>query len=229
MGNEMQAGGMQWNVNGGFSPYSSSSGFNSPIHVTDYQYQNHPYPQPNRTRASSTCSFNEPVWAYPSRSPTSATSTLAYGWNPNDHSPVPPAQPFVGMTTAPYSMSLVGITGEVDYTLYPKSLAQRDEEDQTSLFPEEPFGMGNTSESNLNEQYLDNFWRLFHPSFPLVHQSTFEGLNSPPMLRAAMIAIGAQYSGDPCAKRKARMTFERCIKLLDAVRLPSFSHKHILT
>jgi hypothetical protein len=31
-----------------------------------------------------------------------------------------------------------------------------------------------------------------------------------------MIAIGAQYSGDPCAKRKARMTFERCIKLLDA-------------
>jgi hypothetical protein len=37
------------------------------------------------------------------------------------------------------------------------------------------------------------------------------------MLRAAMIAIGAQYSNDPSAKRQSRILHDRCLKFLERV------------
>jgi hypothetical protein len=99
----------------------------------------------------------------------------------------------------------------------PKSMAQRDEEEQAYLFPEQSFGMG-VANTYPFELYFDNYWRLFHPSFPVVHRATFDRVNESPMLRAAMIAVGAQYSNDPSAKRKSRILHDRCTKLLDKVR-----------
>lgn len=96
----------------------------------------------------------------------------------------------------------------------PKLMSQRDEEEQAFLFPEYSFGMGDTPPF---EQYLDNFWRLFHPSLPVVHRPTFERVAASPMLRAAMIAIGAQYSTEPSAKSTSRSIHDKCMKLLDKV------------
>jgi hypothetical protein len=101
----------------------------------------------------------------------------------------------------------------------PKSMAQRDEEEQAFLFPEQSFGMSHVANTYPFEQYLDSYWRLFHPSFPVVHRATFDGINDSPMLRAAMIAIGAQYSHDTNVKRKSRILHDRCLKLLDKVRV----------
>lgn len=105
----------------------------------------------------------------------------------------------------------------------PKSMAQRDDEEQAVLFPEHSFGMGQNADILLFEQYLDNYWRMFHPSFPVVHRPTFERVNESPMLRAAMIAIGAQYSTEPNAQQKSRTLHDRCLKLLDKVRIMSVS------
>jgi len=102
------------------------------------------------------------------------------------------------------------------YMMFPnplKTVQQRDEEEQAILFPEQSFGMG--TDTYQYSQYLDNYWRLFHPSFPIIHKPTFDGVNESPMLKAAMLAVGAQYTDDAAAKAKSRSLYDRCLKLLD--------------
>jgi hypothetical protein len=113
--------------------------------------------------------------------------------------------------------------------LGPKTMAQRDEEEQAFLFPEQSFGMGQIADSFPFEQYFDNYWRLFHPSFPVVHRVTFRRVTESPMLRAAMVAVGAQYSNDPSAKRRSRILHDRCLKLLDRVCISGFQLLQLLT
>ncbi|KAF2006067.1 hypothetical protein P154DRAFT_423278 [Amniculicola lignicola CBS 123094] len=216
--------GIAWNDPFSQSPnYSSSSGYASPIpSAGDYanMFANPPYgAASNRTRTSSNASYIEP-WGYPSRSPTSATSTLAYTWTANDKSPAPPHLPFMA-TTSSYPMTSIPMSAGIDPMhgfghFGSKSIAQRDEEEQGVLFPEQSFGMGHITNTYPFEQYLDNYWRLFHPTFPAVHRASFDGMNeSSPMLRAAMIAVGAQFSNDTSAKRKSRILHDRCVKLLE--------------
>ena len=197
--------------------YSPSSGYASPVpgDCANNMFANPPYVVPaNRTRTSSNASFIQ-AWEFPSRSPTSATSTMAYTWTSNDKSPAPSN---LYLATS-YPMTSMPLSASVDAMSYghfgPKSLAQRDEEEQAFLFPEQSFGMG--QQTYPYEQYLDNYWRLFQPTFPIIHRSTIDGINEPPMLQAAMIAVGGQYSNDPSVKRKARILHDRCIKLLDKV------------
>jgi hypothetical protein len=104
------------------------------------------------------------------------------------------------------------------YMMFPnplKTVQQRDEEEQVILFPEQSFGMG--TDTHQYAQYLDNYWRLFHPSFPIIHKPTFRGAAESPMLKAAILAIGAQYTDDAAAKAKSRSLHDRCLKLLDQV------------
>jgi len=213
-----------WTDPFGQSPvYSSSSGYASPVPgAGDYANmfaQHPPYGLPaNRTRTSSNASFIQ-SWEIPSQSPASATSTMAYPWASNDKSPVPSSLPYLTtsypMTSMPMSagvnpMSEFGHFGQ-------KSLAQRDEEEQAYLFPEQSFGMGQIAHTYPFDLYLNNYWRLFHPSFPVIHRPTLDGINEPPMLQAAMIAIGGQYSTDSSVKRKSRILHDRCMKLLEKV------------
>lgn len=110
----------------------------------------------------------------------------------------------------------------------PKTLLQRDEEEQAFLFPEQSYGMDLTHTYPF-EQYLNNYWRYFHPAHPIVHRATAESINQSPMLRAAMIAIGGQYSSDASVKRKSRILHDRCMKLLDKVRCLDTIHWSDLT
>jgi hypothetical protein len=199
--------------------YSSSSGYASPNPgAGDYMYAGVPYGHgATRTRTSSVASFNEP-WSYTPRSPTSSASTMPYTWASNDK--MPTALAYMGTS---YPMTSLGISTTIDpMTGYghfgPRSMMQRDEDEGVILFPEQPYGMGQLAHTYPSEHYLNNFWRHFHPTLPIIHRH--ECMNTPPMLRAAMIAIGGQYSKDPSMKRKSRDLHDRCIKLLDRVSFP---------
>ncbi|KAL1610089.1 hypothetical protein SLS60_001754 [Paraconiothyrium brasiliense] len=216
--------GIAWNDPFSHSPQynSSSSEYASPIPtVQDYSnnmFANPPYgPGSNRTRNSSNASYVEPAWGYPSRSPTSATSTMAYTWNSNEKSPAPSSLAYMHtsypMTSMPMSAGVDPMTGFGHFG--PKTMVQRDEEEQAFLFPEQSYGMGQLAHSYPFEQYLNNYWRFFHAAYPIIHRTTFESISQPPMLHAAMIAIGGQYSDDASVKRKSRILHDRCMKLLD--------------
>ncbi|OAL45671.1 hypothetical protein IQ07DRAFT_215202 [Pyrenochaeta sp. DS3sAY3a] len=212
---------LSWSESYSHSPgYSSSSGYASPIPGPgDFanMFANPPYnPTVSRTRTPSNASFVE-QWSYPSRSPTSTASTMAYTWPSSDKTPTAPGLAFIGasypMTSIPLQSSIDPMTGYEHFG--PKTMLQRDEEEGIVLFGEQPYGMGPIAHSYPFEQYLDNFWRLFHPTFPVVHRSTFESMTASPMLHAAMIAIGGQYSNDTSVKRKSRILHDRCMKLLE--------------
>jgi hypothetical protein len=149
---------------------------------------------------------------------------MAYTWTSNDKA-ASISLPYLNATSYPSLAGMPTSAGADPMPGYgnfgPKTMAQRDEEEQPYLFPEQSFGMGQIDETFPFEQYLDNYWRLFHPSFPVVHRTTFGGVNESPMLRAAMIAVGAQYSNDPLAKRRSRILHDRCMKLFDQVCLLS--------
>lgn len=220
--------GITWTDPFDHSPHytSSSSEYPSPIpsgpDFSSNMFANPPYgPGPNRTRNSSNASYTEPAWAYPSRSPTSAASTMAYTWNSNEKSPAPSHPVYMHtsypMTSMPMSAGVDPMTGFGHFG--PKTMAQRDEEEQAFLFPEQPYGMGQLVHTYPSEQFLNNYWRFFHAAYPVVHRATFESINQPPMLHAAMIAIGGQYSDDASSKRKSRILHDRCMRLLDKVKV----------
>lgn len=209
-----------------FSPspnYSSSSGYASPGPGHDFINM---FPTPlfgpgsNRTRTSSNASFIEP-WSYPStRSPTSATSTLPFSYTNGEKSPATHSIGLAISMATSYPTSNIPMPAPPDpmssYMMFPnplKTVQQRDEEERVILFPEQSFGMG--TDTYQYAQYLDNYWRLFHPSFPIIHKPTFRGATESPMLKAAILAIGAQYTDDAAAKAKSRSLYDRCLKLLD--------------
>lgn len=213
-----------YNYSPGYSGYSSStSGYTSPLpgpqeypNVFSQAPLSHGY---HRTRTSSDASFIEP-WSHPSRSPTSTASTMAY-WSSHEKTPTASGLAYIGASFPMTSMSMsTCVDPMTSYeSLGPRSMAQRDDEEGVILFGEQAYGMGSITHTYPFEQYLDYFWRLFHPAFPIIHRPTFEHMNVPPILHAAMIATGGQYSNDISVKRKSRILHDRCIKLLERVSL----------
>ncbi|KAI4695023.1 uncharacterized protein J4E84_001647 [Alternaria hordeiaustralica] len=190
-----------------------TSGYASPIASTDFSVFGNPS---YRARTPSNASMMDPSWGYPSRSPASTTSTMAYPWGSSDKGSTAPNLAYMNacsfpMTNMSIPTSMDAMTGYGHFG--PRTLVQRDEEEGVMLFGEEQYGMASIAHTQPFEQYLDYFWRLFHPTFPIVHRPT--SLNPSPMLRAAMIAIGSQYSADSTDKKKGRDLHDRCLKLLE--------------
>ena len=100
----------------------------------------------------------------------------------------------------------------------PRTMIQRDEEEGVILFGDEQYGMASISHTHPFEQYLDYYWRLFHPTFPVVHRFTFDRLELSPMLYAAMIAIDLYFSNITAERKEARELHKVCVKLLNQVR-----------
>jgi hypothetical protein len=203
------------------SPYSSSSGYNSP-NIAPGEFGNFyphiPYgPGFDRTRTPSNASLHEP-WSFP-QSPSSSIS-MPYTWASSEKMPQAP----LAYINASYPMVSLGISATMDTTTSympfdHKSMMQRDEEEAAFLFRDQPYGMGLPAHTFPSEQFLNNYWRLFHPTFPVVHRFSFENMSSSssPLLRAAMIAIDGQYSSDMSTKKTSRVIHDRCIKLLAKV------------
>jgi hypothetical protein len=201
--------------------YSPSSGYVSPS-IAPGDYSNM-YPLPgyghttSRTRTPSNASLHDP-WAMTPRSPSSSISTMPFTWASNDKMPTTPSLAYINH----YPMASLGISANMDATagygqFDPKTMIQRDEDEAAFLYRDQPYGMGQLAHTYPSEQYLNNYWRLFHPTFPVVHRPTFGGMNSSPLLCAAMIAINGQYSTDANTKRTSRLLHDRCIKLLEKV------------
>jgi hypothetical protein len=210
-----------WHNPYGQSPaYSPSSGYTSPnIGSGDYgslyPFQAYSH-EVNRTRTPSNASVND-HWPFTPRSPNSTNSSIPpHTWASNDK-----YLAYMNMSFPPSSHGVVGtIDAPVHYDQYvPRTMMQRDEDEAGILFSDQPYGMGQIANTFPSEQYLNNYWRLFHPTFPVVHRPTFGSLNPSPLLCAAMIAVDGQYSTDTSTKRNARMLHDRCIKMLLQVRM----------
>jgi len=66
-----------------------------------------------------------------------------------------------------------------------------------------------------NEQrYLAAYWTWLHPLYPVVHKPTFTLAGASPLLRAAMLALGAHMLQTSVDMENARMVHERCTKIL---------------
>ncbi|KAH7551898.1 hypothetical protein BM1_09532 [Bipolaris maydis] len=191
---------------------SSTSGYVSPIAPTDYPVYT-PY---HRTRTPSNAScIDQPSWTFASRSPASTTSTMAFTWPSSDKGHTAPGLAYMHTSCPMTSMSITSSFDAMsEYGHFgPKSMMQRDEEERAILFGEQQYGMASIDNTYPFEQCLDCYWRLFHPTFPVVHRST--SVNSSPMLHAAMAAIGGQYSHDTNIKKQSRDLHDRCVKLLE--------------
>jgi hypothetical protein len=212
-----------WGEQYGQSPaYSSSDDYASPIMGSvDYGnlYPSMPYSHSgSRTRTPSNASLHE-HWPFTPRSPSSSISTMPYTWATNEKMPTAP----LAFINTSYPMASFGISTSIEATadygqFGPRTMMQRDVDEAGILFQDQPYGMGQLAHTYTSEQYLNNYWRLFHPTFPIIHRPTFVGsMTSSPMLHAAMIAIDGQYSNDTSTKQNAKRLHDRCLKLLEKV------------
>ena len=69
-----------------------------------------------------------------------------------------------------------------------------------------------------NEQrYLNAYWVAVHPFAPVVHRPSFVLEHASPLLKAAMLALGANALGDASDKTNAKIVHEKCMKVLKKV------------
>ncbi|KAL5118759.1 hypothetical protein ACEQ8H_003262 [Pleosporales sp. CAS-2024a] len=171
----------------------------------------------SRTRTPSNASM-QGHWDFTPQSPSSSSiSTMPYTWATNENMPTPSTIAFINTsyTMGGYNMP-AAIDATLDYEKYgPRTMMQRNVEEKAILFQEQPYGTGQLTQSYKSEQFLNNYWRLFHPTFPIIHRPSFRSIASPPLLRAAMIAVGAQYSTDTSTKHRARKLHDLCLKVLE--------------
>ena len=66
-------------------------------------------------------------------------------------------------------------------------------------------------------RYLAAYWHFIHPSYPVVHRPSFNPHTVSPLLRASMIALGAQALNSSSDQTFARHVHERCVKVLKKV------------
>jgi hypothetical protein len=66
-----------------------------------------------------------------------------------------------------------------------------------------------------NEQrYLEAYWRLVHPVWPIIHRPTFDVSYTSPLLRSAMLTMGACLTGDQVDAANACILHKRCLKVI---------------
>ena len=220
------------------SPYESE--YESPTYGIYHPYGGAPYFQPQfgRERQPSDASY----WSYnpyppTSRSPISAGSSnidLNLQWGPSAHDPN-----FQHFGTSFGSDN----TFQKGFGLYSGHMAtqqfhldsfntqrmltpeDRDFMEHDDLLVPAPSPHGSTVDFGLDEtdytndqRYLGAYWRSMHPLFPVVHRPSFILPNASPLLRAAMLALGAHALPDTADKRNARIIHERCVKVIKKVR-----------
>ena len=76
---------------------------------------------------------------------------------------------------------------------------------------------GPQKEDATSEQYLNQYWEFSHPKYPVLHRPTFFLSTAPPLLKAAVLAIGSQHSLDWNARQYSRNLHDQCLKVLAKV------------
>lgn len=107
---------------------------------------------------------------------------------------------------------------EVDFTMLPeyRDMFEQDELVTPTSVPQAAnFGPNQYHHRVDNEQrYLEAFWRSVHPSWPILHKSTLDSVRAPPLLRAAMVTLGAHSTGHPTDSGNACILHKRCLKVI---------------
>jgi hypothetical protein len=65
--------------------------------------------------------------------------------------------------------------------------------------------------------YIRAYWNHFHPLFPVLHPQIFDQHRSNPLLSAAVMAIGAQYTNEPFARSDSRILHQKCQEVIAQV------------
>lgn len=215
-----------------------NSDYASPGHITqypnDFAYVPHPYPA-YRPRTLSNASFME-AWTQPAapRSPASAASTQPFYWLDVDRADQSHTSFSGNSGVASYATSDTSIYNyatehqqmhpssyfSTSTTASYRSFDDLDTEEYRLLFPPQPLGIPSIDPRQMIE-HLDKYWQAFHPHFPIKHRPTFVFNAEKPLCLAAMVAIGAQYSGVVGARAESRMLHEKCLKALAKVPYPA--------
>jgi hypothetical protein len=67
------------------------------------------------------------------------------------------------------------------------------------------------------QHYADAYWKNFHPLFPVLHKQSYQSQSPSPLLGAAVMAVGAQYTDEQFAKGDSRILHEKCMELITKV------------
>jgi hypothetical protein len=67
------------------------------------------------------------------------------------------------------------------------------------------------------QHYLEAYWTSFDPWYPILHKATYRTTKNP-LLTAAMMAIGAQYTYEPFARGDSRILHGKCLELIAKYR-----------
>lgn len=104
------------------------------------------------------------------------------------------------------------------------TVAQRDFGEMADLIvpAETPQDAVMSSSIENEDRYIDAYWQWIHPLYPIVHRKSFNLTGATPLLKAAMLALGAQALTDAIDKTNARILHEKCIKVLKKVLNPHF-------
>lgn len=73
-------------------------------------------------------------------------------------------------------------------------------------------------------RYLRTYWMWVHPLFPVVHKPSFNLAEASPLLRAAMLALGAHVLQTSEDMGNGRIIHERCTKVLTQARISDDAH-----
>lgn len=106
----------------------------------------------------------------------------------------------------------------MDLTVVPeyRDLLEQDELLTPTSAPQAAnFGQNQYHHRGDNEQrYLEAFWRLVHPAWLVLHKPSFDPTRAPPLLRAAMVTLGAHLTGHPIDSGNACIMHKRCLKVI---------------
>ncbi|KAK3078168.1 hypothetical protein LTS18_008271, partial [Coniosporium uncinatum] len=92
-----------------------------------------------------------------------------------------------------------------------------DSGDETdAMFYEQP--LDTTIGTRAKQNYINAYWRSFHPAFPILHKLTYQRKMPSPLLQAAIMAVGTHYSAEPHADGDAKVMQEKCNRLLANLR-----------
>lgn len=64
------------------------------------------------------------------------------------------------------------------------------------------------------QRYLDSYWHSVHPIWPIIHRPTFDISYTSPLLRSAMLTLGACHIGHQIDSANACILHKRCLKVI---------------
>ncbi|KAM0697585.1 hypothetical protein Q7P36_002439 [Cladosporium allicinum] len=210
--------------------YSFGSGYNTP----EQGYQTYGQLHSTSTFDAAQPWTTQPSSLFASQSPVSRNSTTPtpLGRRPSLYTQLRTPNSEVSYCdtrnhASSFGDSYLGDAFAMDITTMPeyRDMVEQDELVTPTSAPQAAnFGQNQYRHRADNEQrYMEAFWRSVHPAWPVLHRHTFDPSRTSPLLRAAMITLGAHSTGHPIDSGNACILHKRCLKV---IRKRNINHSH---